>query len=46
MDGFICMFNKTCREEKSKEIVHSMNKEEKAYYEIYSQGNLNSNIEK
>lgn len=35
MDGFICMLNKNCREEKSEEIVQSMNDEEKAYEEIY-----------
>lgn len=35
MDGFICMLNKNCREEKSKEIVQNMNDEEKTYKEIY-----------
>lgn len=35
MDGFICMLNKNCREEKSKEIVQNMNNEEKAYEKIY-----------
>ena len=35
MDGFICMLNKNCREEKSKEIVQNMKDEEKTYKEIY-----------
>lgn len=40
MDGFMCMFNKNCREEKSKEIVENMSNEEKSYEEIYSSNNF------
>lgn len=46
MDGFMCMFNKNCREEKSKEIVNSINNQEKSYEEIYSKSNLNSSLDK
>lgn len=35
MNGFMCMLNKNCREEKSKEIVQNMNNEEKTYETIY-----------
>lgn len=46
MDGFMCMFNKSCREEKSKEIVENMSNEEKSYEEIYSKSNLNSPLDR
>lgn len=39
MDGFMCMLNKECREEKSKEIVKNMNNEEKSYEAIYEKKN-------
>lgn len=35
MDGFMCMLNKDCRNEKSKEIVQNMNNEENTYKAIY-----------
>ena len=39
MDGFMCMLNKECREEKSKEILKNMNNEEKSYETIYEKKN-------
>jgi len=39
MDGLMCMLNKDCREEKSKEIVQNMNNEEKSYEAIYEEKN-------
>lgn len=39
MDGFMCMLNKDCREEKSKEIVEKINNEEKSYEAIYEKKN-------
>lgn len=46
MDGFMCMLNKNCREEKSKEIVNSINNQEKVYEEIYSSNILKSSLYK
>ena len=39
MDGLMCMLNKECREEKSKEIVQNINNEEKSYEAIYEKKN-------
>lgn len=39
MDGLMCMLNKECREERSKEIVQNMNNEEKSYEAIYEEKN-------
>lgn len=35
MNGIVCMLNKKCREEKSKEIVKNINDEQKFYEDIY-----------
>ena len=44
MNGILCALNKNCREEKSQEIVKSMNNEQNVYEEIYS-SNLKNNKE-
>lgn len=43
MDGFMCMLNKNCRNEKSKEIVQNMNNEENTYEAIYEDKKNNKN---
>ena len=36
MNGIVCMLNKKCREEKSKEIVKNINNEQQSYEDIYA----------